>query len=87
MHQHGDCDAGEGRAAELLREYDRAKRIHFGAAIFGRIADAEEAKFAHAAQHLARHAALLSHFSPCGLISFSTKRRICARSISCSSRK
>ena len=30
-----------------------------GAAVLGRIADAEEAEFAHPAQHLARHVALL----------------------------
>ena len=52
----------EGRAAELLGEHDRAERVHLGAAVLGRVADAEEAELAHAAQHLARHEALLLPF-------------------------
>ena len=59
VHQDGDRGAREGRAAELLGEHDRAERVHLGAAVFGRIADAEKAKLAHAAQHLARDVALL----------------------------
>jgi hypothetical protein len=59
VHQHGDRGAAEGRAAELFGEHHRAERVHVAAAVFGRIADAEEAELAHAAQHLARDVALL----------------------------
>ena len=49
------------RMGELgfLGEHDRAERVHFAAAVCGRVADAEKAKLAHAAQHLARDVALL----------------------------
>ena len=59
MHQNGDRGAREGGSAELLGEHDRAERVHLGAAVFGGIANAEEAELAHVPQHLARHVTLL----------------------------
>ena len=59
MHQHRDRKAGKGRAAEFFRENDGRERVHVGAAIFGRIADAEKAELAHPLQDFARHEALL----------------------------
>jgi hypothetical protein len=54
MDQHGDGDAAECRAAELLGEDHRRQRIERAAAEFLGIADAEKAERAHPPQHLAR---------------------------------
>jgi curved DNA-binding protein CbpA len=59
VHQHGDGEAAEGRAAELLGQQRGGARIQRAAAEFLRVAQAEEAEAAHLAQQLARHEALL----------------------------
>ncbi len=59
MDEDRDRGAGERGAPEFLGEHHGAERVHLGAAVFGGVADAEEAEFAHPAQHLARHEALL----------------------------
>jgi hypothetical protein len=59
MNQHRDRHAREGRSTEFFGQYDRGQRVHLRAAILRGIADAEKAELAHAAQHLARHHAVL----------------------------
>ena len=59
MNERGNGDARKGRAAELFGQHHGRERIHLRAAVARRIADAEKAQAAHAAQHLARHVALL----------------------------
>ena len=59
VHQHGDREAAEGGAAELLGQQRGSARIHCAAAEFLAVAQAEKAKLAHLAQHFARHEALL----------------------------
>src|SRR5262249_24976672 len=49
----------EGRAAELFGEHDRTKGVELAAAVLRRVADAEEAELAHAAQNLARNKTFL----------------------------
>ena len=50
MDQHRIGDAAIGRAPEFLGEDRRCDRVHLGTTILGRVADTEEAQFAHAAQ-------------------------------------
>ena len=52
-------DAGKRRTAELFGEHDAGERVHLRSAVARRVADAEKAQAAHAAQHLARHVTLL----------------------------
>jgi len=57
VDERRDGNAAIGRAPELLGEHHGRERIHLGTAVFGRIADAEEAERAHTLEHLARHEA------------------------------
>ena len=59
MDQNRNGEAAEGGLAQLLRQYGAGDGVHLAAAQFGAIADAEKAQLAHAAQHLARHFAVL----------------------------
>ncbi len=59
VHQHRHDEAAEGRARQRLLEHDGGERVGAGAAVLGRIGDAEQAEVAELADHLARDAALV----------------------------
>ena len=59
VDQHGDDEAGEGRLRQRLGEHQVGQRVGLRAAVRALVHQAEQAGLAHAAQHVARHEALL----------------------------
>ena len=57
VHEHGDDEAAKRALRQRLGEHQVGHRVRAATAMLGRKHQAEQAGLAHAAQHLARHAA------------------------------